>query len=481
MNVNEHRSLKQLPVARLLEHPDNPRKHLGDLTELAESVRTIGILQNLTVTPAELVDGVNIPDGEHQYYVVIIGHRRLAAAKMAGLETVPCADISMDRKEQLSTMLMENMQRSDLTPYEQAWGFHQMSLLGCTVEEIAEKSGFSQTTVRRRLEIARLDEVLLKEVTQDPERQISMGDFEKLAEIEDVDLRNEALKDIGTRNFGQAVAGANVKEKVRQNMPVIRQWMKDNGIEEIDADESRRNTYEALKSETGKYYGYIYIDRLGEPANSLPTAEDIGDRKVYACFNGEDRFLNLYVPAPRAKAATKSREQLDRERETREIKRKIRDLSAMHYRMRWEFIEKLKVTAKNREAVLMGGVLAGLHFAHGHSVNHSDGVSEALGLEKYEYGTANIIQGIGKVTDTGKGQQLLKAVYAMYKDGPENWFASYIENAGGQYPFWDKREHNTGLCLLYNWLMLLGYEMSDDEAALMDGSHELYKGEKRKE
>ena len=97
------KELELLPVSRLLPHPDNPRKDLGDLSELTESVRTQGILQNLTVVPADLVPFVQIPDPQQAWYVVIIGHRRLAAATAAGLETVPCVVAGMNRKEQLSS------------------------------------------------------------------------------------------------------------------------------------------------------------------------------------------------------------------------------------------------------------------------------------------------------------------------------------------------------------------------------------------
>lgn len=113
--------IEQIPIGRLLPHPENPRKELGELSELTESVKAKGILQNLTVVKAELVEGVQIPeapDGQNpaEWYVVLIGHRRLAAAKEAGLETAPCVVAEMDRKDQLSTMLLENMQRCDLTP-----------------------------------------------------------------------------------------------------------------------------------------------------------------------------------------------------------------------------------------------------------------------------------------------------------------------------------------------------------------------------
>ncbi len=123
-------------------------------------------------------------------YKVIIGHRRLAAAKAAGLEKVPCVVADMTPKEQLQTMLLENMQRSDLTVYEQAQGFQLMLDMGSTMEEIAEKSGFSQTTVRRWVKMMELDQEKLKEVSK---RQLSLADFDKLAQIEDIKVRHPEL------------------------------------------------------------------------------------------------------------------------------------------------------------------------------------------------------------------------------------------------------------------------------------------------
>lgn len=96
-----------IPVDELQPHPDNPRKDVGDVTELVESIKANGIFQNLTV--------LRNCDPETGKSTVIIGHRRLAAAKLAGLEKVPCMVVEMDEKEQIATMLLENMQRNDLT------------------------------------------------------------------------------------------------------------------------------------------------------------------------------------------------------------------------------------------------------------------------------------------------------------------------------------------------------------------------------
>lgn len=145
----EVKGIVTIGLEHIHPHPDNPRKDLGDLTELAESIKKNGIMQNLTVIPKE---------GEPGEYITIIGHRRSAAAKLAGVTEAPCRVVEgMTDKEQMSTMLEENMQRNDLTIWEQAQGFQMMLDLGETEDTIAEKTGFSKKTIRHRLNIAKLD------------------------------------------------------------------------------------------------------------------------------------------------------------------------------------------------------------------------------------------------------------------------------------------------------------------------------------
>ena len=94
------------------QHPDNPRKDLGDLTELSESIKKKGIMQNLTVVPGHWDEN----RAHHEEgYTLIIGHRRFAAGKMAGVTMYPCRIVQdMSYKDQVGTMLEENMQRIDL-------------------------------------------------------------------------------------------------------------------------------------------------------------------------------------------------------------------------------------------------------------------------------------------------------------------------------------------------------------------------------
>ena len=124
------KQLVMLPVKEIQPHPNNPRKDLGDLSELTESIKKNGIMQNLTVV-----------ENEGGGYTVIIGHRRLEAAKAAGVEKVPCAVAELDEGEQLATMLLENMQRQDLTVYEQAEGIQLLLDMDFSVSDIAQKTG----------------------------------------------------------------------------------------------------------------------------------------------------------------------------------------------------------------------------------------------------------------------------------------------------------------------------------------------------
>ena len=208
---------------RLWPHPENPRKDLGDLTELAESVRKNGIMQNLTIVPLELADPDAARQREGKNYTVLIGHRRLAAAKLAGITELPCRiEEGMDKREQVSTMLEENMHRSDLTIYEQAQGFQLMMELGETEASIAEKTGFSKRTIRHRLNIARLDQEELQRKEKDGSFQLSIKDLYELEKVKDIRVRNRILKEASSsRDLVSRAHSAVGEAKREQNARAI--------------------------------------------------------------------------------------------------------------------------------------------------------------------------------------------------------------------------------------------------------------------
>lgn len=122
--------LHEIEIEKLRIHPKNVRKSYNDIDELADSIKAQGILQNLTVVKNPEEDGT---------YWVVIGNRRLTAARKAGIKTAPCFIAELTEKEQAEMMLLENMQRDDLTIYEQAQGFQMVLDLGETEDSLAER------------------------------------------------------------------------------------------------------------------------------------------------------------------------------------------------------------------------------------------------------------------------------------------------------------------------------------------------------
>ena len=115
-----------IDTTRLKPNPNNPRKDIGDITALADSIRAHGIQQELVVTP--IADSTD--------YRVVIGHRRLAASQQAGLAQVPCRIMELSPKDERELMVIENTQRHDLTPIEEADAYQGLLDLGSSIENM---------------------------------------------------------------------------------------------------------------------------------------------------------------------------------------------------------------------------------------------------------------------------------------------------------------------------------------------------------
>ncbi len=167
-----------LDLALLVAHPDNPRESLGDLTDLAVSIRAHGLLAPVVVVPGDVrQDG----DRDVRTYLLLAGHRRVAAARLAGLDSVPAiVRDDLDEAGQTEVMLVENVQRADLTPMEQAKGLQRLADLGLTQRQIAERTGIAQGTVSKRLALLNLPSSVAKAVDSGG---ISVKDAEALAAL----------------------------------------------------------------------------------------------------------------------------------------------------------------------------------------------------------------------------------------------------------------------------------------------------------
>lgn len=139
-----------IDVLKLHPDPDNIRKDLGDVTEMAASIKQVGILQSLTVAPH--------PDKAGHYYVKA-GHRRLAAAKLAGLRELPCTvrPTAISSTSAIQIMLIENWQRADLSPIEKAEALGRLrDEEGWRSTRIAKALGITDATVSTYLALLEL-------------------------------------------------------------------------------------------------------------------------------------------------------------------------------------------------------------------------------------------------------------------------------------------------------------------------------------
>lgn len=212
--MNRKKSIVYLNRSQLEPHPDNPRKDLGDLEELRESIRQNGIMQNLTVIPT---------DDTLEHFRILIGHRRFAASEGI-LNELPCVIVEdLTDREQVGIMLCENLQRNDLTFYEQGQGFQMMLDLGDTIDEISEKTGFSKNTVKHRVEIAKLP----KKAIEDRKFQLTIGDLIELEKISDVKKRQKVLEQAwDSNNLKNRISQEVREEKIQKNMKLVKDWLK---------------------------------------------------------------------------------------------------------------------------------------------------------------------------------------------------------------------------------------------------------------
>ena len=167
-----------VPVDYFEPNPYQPRTSPGDgeIEELAVSIRDVGLLEPLVVARRG-----------RRRFIVIAGHRRLAAAKKAGLQAVPCIVRELRKSEFLMLSLIENLQRTDLTPLEEAQALRQLiKEFGWTYRETAAKIGKSAAFVNDRL--------LLLDLPEDVKKAMNEGRLSLKKAIEAGKIPNEIIR-----------------------------------------------------------------------------------------------------------------------------------------------------------------------------------------------------------------------------------------------------------------------------------------------
>src|SRR5579863_10282032 len=149
---------RMIPIDKIRPNPDQPRKFIGDVRELSDSIRQKGVLEPLLVR--------YIPR-EDTYYI-ISGERRYHASKAAGLHELPCIEKIADDAETLELALIENLQRKDLTAFEEADGLQRLAdQFEYTHDDIAKKIGRARSSVTETLSLRVIPDSIRKTCIED--------------------------------------------------------------------------------------------------------------------------------------------------------------------------------------------------------------------------------------------------------------------------------------------------------------------------
>jgi ParB/RepB/Spo0J family partition protein len=186
--TNRRQTPRMLPLRILLDHNDNVRTNVRDLDELAASIRAQGLLQPIVVTPHRR-------DG---HYLILAGHRRAAAARSIPLDNVPCLirDDAGSTADHIALMLVENMQRSNLTAVEKARGMKRLVDAGQNQTQIARRLGLTPSAVNSYLLLLDLSDEELAKVEAG---EVTVGHARAVAKAS----RARTRVDHGTPNRGR--------------------------------------------------------------------------------------------------------------------------------------------------------------------------------------------------------------------------------------------------------------------------------------
>ena len=267
-NYHQSNEIKLINPSLIDPHPDNPRKNIGDVTDLAASIKANGLLSPLSV----------VPNGSR--FRVIAGHRRLMACKQAGTGAVPCFVLDLDPLQQLEAMVTENCQREQLTVLEEADAIQGMLDLGATTASVAHRLGRSSDYVRDRAKAASIDNEVRR--TRDDFSQLTIGQLVAIARYDgQPDRQKKLAQAAGTSNFDYILRNIERDDRDRQWIESVAALLveSDSGINLIPDPEKPYSDPE------WRYFGCMFpstgtpeapIEKIRDPnpaAVSIPMAQ----------------------------------------------------------------------------------------------------------------------------------------------------------------------------------------------------------------
>lgn len=254
---------RTLPLSALAfaGHPDNIRRDLGDLTALADSIAEQGVLEPLVIAPHPE------PDGEHEW-ILIAGHRRLAAAQIAMVDEVPVwvrTDLTT-RAAQVAAMVAENGHRADLTPIEEANGYQLLLDLDeapstRVIGSVAKATGMPRRRVVDRLRLLDLSEQGQSAVHAG---QITLGQAAEVLDLPD-DVQDEVLEQVGTQDFTQTLHAAQIRAEEAAKVAVIIARAEASGSKIVAAYEPNLSNIRGGEYGVDSAIGWSGIEETGTP------------------------------------------------------------------------------------------------------------------------------------------------------------------------------------------------------------------------
>lgn len=260
-----------LPVTSLRPNPNQPRRHFDEaaLRELAESIKSQGIIQPLLVRPLE----------DENTFQIVAGERRWRAAQLAGLKTVPVFVRQLSDKEVMAAALIENLQREDLNPIEEAEALQALrDALELTQEELATRLGKSRPAIANALRLLQLSDNARADIQAG---RLSAGHARCLLGIDDANAQEALRMRIQTHSF-----------TVREAEDAAAYWRGNNALpwEQQEADARPRPRAPRKKSERFKSLQKNLCSSIG---CKTQVSGDENNGRIAFAYGSREELLSL--------------------------------------------------------------------------------------------------------------------------------------------------------------------------------------------
>ncbi|HVV76551.1 MAG TPA: ParB/RepB/Spo0J family partition protein [Mycobacteriales bacterium] len=446
----------ELDPRSLAAHPGNIRDDLGDLTELTASIKTVGVLEPVIITPVATDDEPKSAKTGTAYRI-LAGHRRVAAAIKAKATTVPCivrVDLDSD-VDSLTTMIVENVHRADLSATEEAAAYAQLAAFDLTPAQIAERTGCKTKRVRDALKLHRLPDTVRQPVA---DGAITLEQAAEIAKFADDEKAHARLMKAAESGYGLSYAIAEEKHrrdrnarKAKNKAALIKAGVKLIGKPKgypYDGPVASVSTL-CLADGATRYTVETHSDC---PAHAAFLDTGTGEA-IYVCTdpdgNGHVRMTASRYVSPEEAARQEAEEAAHAERT---------EALMVAGQVRSEFLHTLVATPKQPPALTATSLLILFGYSDDMARNHADLVADLLGIDPDTDSVATAYAEKIRTVNPARACQHLLAHAAAIAE------TNLARLAAGR--TWGYRP-----ALTATWLDLLeshGYQPSEIERALRD-------------